>query len=56
MESLGFDVTRDSFTYQGTSYDDGSEYDVSVTLNGQSVAPSYVLQEDDRVVVTVERA
>jgi len=56
MEALGFDVTRDSFTYQGTTYEDGSEYDVSVTVNGNVVGPDYTLQEGDSVVVTVERA
>jgi hypothetical protein len=56
MESLGFDVTRNSFTYQGATYEDGSEYDVSVTANGNAVGPDYVLRTDDTVVVTVERA
>ena len=56
MEALGFDVTSDSFTYQGTTYEDGSEYDVSVTVNGNPVGPGYVLKEGDSVVVTVEQA
>jgi hypothetical protein len=56
MEALGFAVTRDSFTYQATTYEDGAEYDVSVTVNGESVAPDYVLQQDDRVVVSVQEA
>jgi hypothetical protein len=56
MEALSFDMTRDSFTYQDTTYEDGSEYNVSVTVNGNAVGPDYTLQEGDSVVVTVERA
>jgi hypothetical protein len=58
MESLGFDVTRTSFTYQGTTYRDSSEeYTVRVTVNGDRVNPGeYVLQEGDRVRVVVEEA
>jgi sulfur carrier protein ThiS len=58
MESLGFDVTRTSFTYQGTTYRDSSEeYTVRVTVNGDRVTPEeYVLQEGDRVRVVVEEA
>ncbi|MFC7227849.1 hypothetical protein N0B31_10585 [Salinirubellus salinus] len=56
MEALGFDVTRNSFTYEGTTYEDGSEYDVSVTVNGNAVGPGYTLQDGDSIVITVERA
>ena len=58
MESLGFDVTRTSFTYQGTTYRDSSEeYTVRVTVNEDRVNPEeYVLQEGDRVRVVVEEA
>jgi sulfur carrier protein ThiS len=58
IESLGFDVTPTSFTYEGTTYRDSSEeYAVSVAVNGDGVDPSeYVLQEGDRVRVVVREA
>jgi hypothetical protein len=56
MESLGFDVTRDSFTYQGTTYEDGEGYDVTIRVNGRSVGPDYVLAEGDDVTVRVTEA
>lgn len=56
MEALGFDVGRNSFTYQGTTYEDGSEYDVSVTVDGNAVGPGYTLRDGDEIVITVERA
>lgn len=56
MESLGFDVTRDSFTYEGTTYEDGAGYDVQVRVNGESVSPDYVLAEGDDVTITVHEA
>jgi hypothetical protein len=58
MESLGFEVTRTSVTYEGTTYRDSSDrYDVSVTVNGNRVTPEeYVLQDGDRVRVVVEEA
>jgi hypothetical protein len=56
MESLGFDVTRTSVTYEGTTYRDSSDrYNVSVTVNGDRVDPEeYVLQEGDQVRIVVE--
>lgn len=56
MEALGFDVTRNSFTYQGTTYEDGSEYDVTVTVNGNPAGPGYTLRDGDEIVIRVERA
>jgi hypothetical protein len=56
LEALGFDVTRNSFTFEGTTYEDESEYDVSVTVNGNAVGPGYTLQDGDSIVITVERA
>jgi len=58
MESLGFDVTRTSVTYEGTTYRDSSDqYDVSVTVDGDRVDPEeYVLQEGDQVRIVVEEA
>jgi hypothetical protein len=46
MASLDIQVTADSVTFEGTTYRDSNpEYDVSVTVNGESVDPSaYVLQ------------
>jgi hypothetical protein len=56
MEALGFDVTDDSFTYRGTTYEDGAEYDATVSVNGNSVGPGYTLVNGDSVVIRVERA
>jgi hypothetical protein len=58
MESLGFDVTRTSVTYQGTTYEDSDDrYDVTVTVGGEQVNPDqYVLQEGDRIRIVVEEA
>jgi hypothetical protein len=58
MESLGFDVTRTSVTYQGTTYEDSDDrYDVTVTVGGEQVNPDqYVLQEGDRIRIVVEAA
>lgn len=45
MDSLGIGVTADSVSFEGTTYVDGEGYRVSVTVNGQPVAPeTYVLQ------------
>jgi sulfur carrier protein ThiS len=55
MESLGFDVTGTSVTYEGTTYSDDDGYDVTVAVNGNAVTPSeYVLEEGDRIRVVVE--
>ena len=58
MESLGFEATRTSFTYEGTTYRNSDDrYRVRVTVNGDRVTPpEYVLQEGDRVRVVVEEA
>lgn len=58
MEALGFEVTRTSVTYEGTTYRDSSdEYTVRVAVNGNRVDPEeYVLQDGDRVRVVVEGA
>ena len=42
--TLGIEVTESSVTYRGTTYEDGAEYDVEITVGGQDVDPSeYVL-------------
>jgi hypothetical protein len=66
MATLGFGVTGDSVTVDGTTYQDGDDgTDVTVTVNGQPVTPSeYVLQgasdatpeEGDQVRVVVTTA
>ena len=44
MDTVGIGVTDDSVTYQGTTYENGGEYDVTVTVGGQDVTPSeYIL-------------
>lgn len=56
MNTLGIDVTADSLTYRGTTYQDGEEgTTVRVRVNGESVDPrTYVLQPDDRIRIVVE--
>jgi hypothetical protein len=56
VETLGFDLTRESFTYQETTYADGEGYEVVVQVNGQSAGPNYVLQEGDGVLIRVTAA
>lgn len=57
MESLGFEVTRSSVTYEGTTYRDDEAYRVRVTVNGNRVSPAeYVLQEGDEIRITVRQA
>ena len=67
MDTLGIDVGEGTVTYQGTTYRDSSdEYEVSVTVNGNSIDPeTYVLEgvgqnqppsNGDRVRIVVRRA
>lgn len=45
MWTLGIGVTADSVTYDGTTYTDGENASVSITVNNESVNPTeYVLQ------------
>lgn len=57
MGALGFDVTENSFTHQGTTYrDSDAGTNVTVEVNGEQVTPSeYVLQEGDRIRIIVEQ-
>lgn len=58
MDTLNIDVTTDTVTLDGTTYDEAApDTTVSVTVNGEAVVPSeYLLQEGDavRIVVAVE--
>lgn len=64
--TLGIGVTGDAVIFGDVTYEDGQEYDVSITVNGEPVDPtSYVLQgvqdpnqaqQGDSVRVVVERA
>lgn len=58
METLGIDVTDSSVTYRGTTYRDGDpNTTVSITVNGQSVAPSdHVLRDGDEIRIVVEQS
>jgi hypothetical protein len=58
METLGFDVTPTSLTYEGTTYRDGApNTTVTVEVDGQAVTPSeYVLREGDQIRIAVERS
>ncbi|PSQ44591.1 hypothetical protein BRD17_03900 [Halobacteriales archaeon SW_7_68_16] len=67
MATLGINVTDDSVTYQGTTYDDDDpQYDVSITVDGEPVDPStHILQgaasertfrQGDTVEIVVESA
>jgi hypothetical protein len=55
MESLDIGVTDDSVTFQGTTYVDGENADVSVTVNGNDVDPAtHVLSEGDSIRIVVQ--
>lgn len=56
LQSLDIDVTADSVTYDGTTYNDSSaEYNVTVTVNGDTITPSeYILTDGDAIQVTVQ--
>lgn len=55
MATLGFDVADDSVTYQGTTYTDGENAAVTVSVNGNDITPAeYVLRDGDTVRVVVE--
>lgn len=58
MGSLGIDVTAETVTFNGTTYDDADpDTTVSITVNGEPVtATTYVLQRDDAVRIVVEVA
>lgn len=57
MESLGIDVTDSAVTYEGTTYEDGDGYAISILVNGESVSPgAYVLEDGDRVSISVREA
>ncbi|MDY6779755.1 MAG: hypothetical protein SV760_04270 [Halobacteria archaeon] len=56
MQTLGIEVSRNSVTYQGTTYTDGENANVTVQVDGNSIDPSsYVLQEEDRILIRVEQ-
>ena len=51
----GIDVTDDSVTYNGTTYERGPDTTVEFVVNGESVEPSeYFLKDGDDVRVVVE--
>jgi hypothetical protein len=56
MDTLGFNVTRNTVTFEGQTYRDSDPgTSVSVTVNGNAVdPPSYVLREGDTIEITVE--
>ncbi len=58
LSTLGIQVTKNSVTFEGTTYNDDDEgTSVTFEVNGESVNPrDYVLQEGDhvRVIVTTE--
>jgi hypothetical protein len=58
LASLNIEVTESSVTFQGTTYAErNSSYNVSITVNGDSVDPeSYVLQQGDEVRIVVTNA
>ncbi len=55
LATLGIEVTEDSVTFDGTTYEDGDDgTNVTITVNGESVDPAqYVLQRGDQVRVIV---
>jgi hypothetical protein len=55
MDTVGIGVTDDSITYQGTTYEDGSEYDVTVTVGGRDVTPPEYVLEGNRTTPAARR-
>lgn len=54
MATLGIELDADAVTYQGTTYEDGDGYEVTITVNGNAVDPTeYVLSEGDSVRIAV---
>lgn len=57
MATLDIGISEDSVTFEGTTYTDGEDASITVSVNGNEVDPeSYVLQDGDEVVVVVESA
>lgn len=57
MDTLGIEVTEDSVTYDGTTYEDGENATVVVEVNGESVDPeTYVLQDGDSIRIVAEQS
>ncbi|MCY4730944.1 hypothetical protein KY092_10295 [Natronomonas gomsonensis] len=56
MNTLGFEITDNSVTYDGTEYVDGEGYEVVVEVSGEDVSPDYVLQEGDHIRIVVSEA
>lgn len=55
MATLGIGVTESSVTYGGTTYTDGENARVSITVNGAVVTPrTYLLGEGDEIRIVVE--
>lgn len=45
LATLGIEVNESAVTFDGTTYEDGGEYDVRITVDGEPVDPStYVLE------------
>lgn len=54
MATLGIGVTDDAVTFNGTTYTDGENANVTVAVDGNDVDPSsYVLQDGDQVRIAV---
>ncbi|WP_135853631.1 hypothetical protein [Halorussus salinus] len=50
MQTLGIDVTNGTVAYRGTTYGDDAGETATVTVNGESVAPTeYVLRRGDEI-------
>lgn len=55
MSTLDIGVTDDSVTVQGTTYVDGENADVTVTVDGTDVDPrTYTLEDGDTIRIVVE--
>jgi hypothetical protein len=55
MATLDIGVTDDSVTFDGTTYTDGENADVTVTVDGTDVTPAeYVLDDGDTVRIVVQ--
>lgn len=56
MQTLGIEVTTNTVTFDGTTYDDSVDGErVVVEVNGESVTPGdYILQDEDTVRIVAE--
>ena len=53
MSTIGLGVEEDAVTWNGERYADGEGHEVVVQVNGNDVAPDYVLKDGDHIRIVV---